>query len=261
MVNRSATVLGVLVVLILLLHTVGWLSPVEGGLTMVVRPVQKFFSGLFLTLGKGGQAPQVNTESAIRVLNEERSRLLVENARLKEDREKLLSAITQQEFLGSRKINGVAATVIGRSPEGDEQILILDRGSETGIAVGQPVTTNEGIFVGIIHETGSGRSLVLTPTNTQIAVGAEVQNGSRSPGLVSGQHGLTMTMRFIPQGEKIEKGQTVVTSAVDERIPANLVIGQVNEVFFTTGDLFQSAFVTPPLDFQRLRYVTVLLPQ
>ncbi len=255
MVSRSATILAIFVVVALLLHSIGWLSPLEGGLTLVLRPVQKFFSRLVLTSEKDSQGV---AENGLRSLNEERARLLVENARLKEDREKLLSTIAQQEFLKSKDLNGVAATVIGRSPEGDEQVLILDRGSEAGVSPGQPVTTNEGIFVGIVHEAGLGRSLILTPTNTQIAVAAEVQNGSRSPGLVSGQHGLTMTMRFIPQGEGIEKGQTVVTSAVDERIPANLVIGQINEVFFTTGDLFQSASVTPPLDFQRLRYVTIL---
>lgn len=241
-----------------LLHAIGWLRPVEQGMSAVLRPVETLLSRLAPTAESRQETRRQNER--IRELEAQVSRLMTENVLLKEDRRRGNAETVQQNFLASRALHGITTTVVGRSPEGDVQILVLDRGSEKGIAAGLPVITENGILVGTVQEASPGRSTALLLTDTQSSVAAEIGNQRHSPGLVQGQHGLTMIMRFIPQNEAIEKDQAVVTSAVDERIPANLTLGTVSGVHATTGNLFQEATLLPLIDFQRMRYVTVILP-
>lgn len=241
---------------IVLLHAVGWLSPIEHGISLAVRPAQRFFSSLIPM----DQPPQSDDpQKRIRDLETLVSRLMTENILLKEERRQDAALRNQDAFLASQNLHGIPATIIGRSPEGDTQVILLDQGTEKGISPGQPVVTENGIFVGKIEEAEQGRSSAILITDSRSSVAAEVENQERSPGLVSGQHGLTMRMRFIPQNEAIEKNQAIVTSALDARIPANLPIGVVTDIHFATGDLFQEASLRTLVDLQRLRYVTVII--
>lgn len=245
------------IVFVVVLHGIGILRPVEQGITRALVPVQSSLSTWFPALGTKTFRDQ---QSRIQELEQTVVRLELEQIRTNES---LLQCVAlQQQDLSNAAlgIHGVHATVIGRSPEGDTQVLLLDSGVEKGIAEGQPVVTGDGVLIGTVLQAQPGRSAVALLTNTQSSVGAEVQNGTRSPGIISGQHGLSLRLRFVPQGERIEKGMLVSTSAVNEHIPANLLIGEISDVHFTTGDLFQEASVRSPLDYQRIRYVTIVTP-
>ncbi|MFH1171509.1 MAG: rod shape-determining protein MreC [bacterium] len=253
--SRTRTLL-LVVVAIILLHIAGILSPVERGVSILLRPVQRTLSSWvpfrFSTNDRDQNQRFADLEKQV-------ARLLTENALLKENRREESAFSNQQSFLSLRNLKGVSATIIGRSPEGDERILLLDRGKEQGITAGQPVITNDGIFIGTIRQSDAGRSFVLLVTDARGKVACEVENSQRSPGLIVGEHGLTMIMKDIPQNEKIAKDQIVVTSALDANIPSNLVVGMITSIHFSTGDLFQQALVRPIIDLQRLRYVTVIL--
>ncbi len=256
--TRTRLALLLLAGIIVGLHYLGALAPLEN---LVVRTLQPAQGMLVRWIPfRSAKTDAQKDPQRLRSLELELSRALVDNAHLREEVRRLQAQIDQQGYLEQEQYGGVPATVVGRSVEGDTQILIIDRGTERGLQSGQPVITGDGIFVGVIERAERGRSTVTLVTAAQTRIGAEVQNASRSQGIISGEHGLTMRLRFVPQNEKLEKGLTIVTSAIDEKIPTNLLIGTITEVHFTTGDLFQEATVQPLTDLQAVRYVSVLGP-
>lgn len=252
---RLLFTLAIIVVLAILLHALGLLRPLELGFVAAVRPMQTAFSRWFPAAAGG----TYNSQSArIEELEKELVRLQVDRTQDDEALRQCQSASDQSSALGRRALLGVSATVIGRSPEGDTQVLLIDRGIDYGIQNQFPVITDSGVLIGTVVDAQAGRSSVLLLTNTQSSVGAEVQNDSRSPGIVNGERGLALRLRSVPQNEGLAAGDLVVTSALNEKIPAGLPIGTITDIHFVTGDLFQEASVRPPLDYQRVRYVSVI---
>ncbi len=243
-------------VLLLLLHILGALQGFEGFFARALRPVQRPLARIIPWSGQHPVA-DVSRENVL-ALEDRIAQLSIENARLRDALAERAAMKDEQAFLEQKKLQGADAAIIGQSTEGDEPIVIIDAGTERGVREGQAVIFRNGILVGTVEKAESRRSTVLLMTSTRIRVGAEVENNSRSQGIVSGEHSLTFLMKFIPQGETIEKGQTVVTSAVDERIPANLLIGHISEVRFRPGDLFQEATLQPLLDIKRVRFVMII---
>jgi rod shape-determining protein MreC len=247
----------VLVVILgmIVLHIIGWLKPLERGFASLLRPVQNFFASLTSrTSARTGDA----TNKRIQELETQLSRLMTENILLKnqllDEKEQRL----QQTFLERYHLTGTTSSVIGRSPEGEQFIMVLDKGSDHGIAKGQPVIADEGILIGTIISAEMGRSFVLLLSDTRSIVAAEVLNDAQSSGLVSGQHGLTMEMNFIPQNDILENNQLVVTSTLNSHIPPNLLIGTVSSIYQKKGEVFQNATLTPPKDYRIIRTVTVI---
>lgn len=251
--RRSLLVLFAVLLLVVILQRTSLLAPVEGWIAFVLRPIQRVTSDWFPA--KSNAAP---VSAAVRDLQAEVTRFTIENARLREALRQQAAAGDAERFLAAQQLRGVSATVIGRAPSSDKQLLLLDAGTEARIEKGQPVVSPAGALLGIIADARLRRSTVLLLTSTYIAVGARVDNETQSPGIIAGEHGLTLRLNFVPQGEKIVPGQHIFTSDIDERVPANLLIGTITEVHFATGDLFQQASVRPAVDLERERYVTVI---
>ena len=77
-------------------------------------------------------------------------------------------------------------------------------------------------------------------------------------GILTGSLGLGMDLEFIPQEQDIKINDLVITSALNENIPANLLIGQIEKIEFEEEDIFKKAIVSPFLDYQSLYLVAVI---
>lgn len=254
---RLLLTLAIIVVFAILFHILGLLRPLELVFVKTVRPVQTAFSRWFQAIA--GETSQSQSER-IEELEKEVALQQVGRTQADEALRQCQSASAQASALGRRALLGVNATVIGRSPEGDTQVLLIDRGTDNGIQNEFPVVADSGVLIGTVVDAQAGRSSILLLTNTQSSIGAEVQNETRSPGIVNGERGLALRLRSVPQNEALAAGDLVVTSALNEKIPAGLPIGAITDVHFAIGDLFQEASVRPPLDYQRVRYVSVITP-
>jgi len=56
----------------------------------------------------------------------------------------------------------------------------------------------------------------------------------------------------------VEKGWLVVTAGINQLIPRNLLIGEVNEAVSSPNDLFKKATLFSPLNFSNLQFVVVV---
>lgn len=245
------------------LHEVGWLAPMERLLVRVTTPVQEGVT--YLVNQTRDLAQTVRDLSNLRQRNKEleaeNARLLMEILRLKEVEHE---AVVLRDLLNfaqaqpSFDIEGahVVGRVIGLDPTNLERYIILDVGSEAGIARNMPVVTERGL-VGRISEVGPGWSRVLLITDVSSSVNALTQS-TRAGGLVQGLPDGSLAMIDIPQSDTVSVGDTVFTSGLGGSFPRQILIGQVTKVERKDSDLYQTATVKPTVDLSHLESVLIV---
>jgi rod shape-determining protein MreC len=193
-----------------------------------------------------------------------RAQLLAVSQRLTETQRQLEvtgSLGDLEEFLQDQPIQAIAALVIGYSPDLSIQSIVIQRGSRHGVEPGLAVITEQGIVIGIVTRADPTTSTVRLLIDTQSRLLTKVQNDAQSRGILIGERGLAVAMQFIPRNDVVTVGQTVVTSGLDPNIPPDLLIGTVQETTARAGELFQTAVVQTPIEFQRLNVVAVVRPR
>ena len=239
------------------------LQPVEDLALRFVVPVQGKLASLANNISDLTQTTQDIRE--LRRRNEElhslADSLMIENVRLKEvesENETLrrLLNFTQANPIHSYKAAEVKGRVIGRDPSNFLSYLIIDSGSQQGIEKGMPVVTERGL-VGRITDVGSNWAKVMLIIDPSSSVNALIQT-SRATGVVEGQVGGSLVMKYIPQGEEVNVNDIVLTSGLGGNFPKKLIIGQVTAVRQRDVEMFQQAYIRPTVDFNNLEIVLVI---
>lgn len=186
-------------------------------------------------------------------------RLSSENSRMQEYRlenVRLRQLLQLQEDLPQYELT--AARVIGHHPDQWFNAVIIDRGSQDGLAVDMPVIANDGL-VGRIAAVSAKTSEVLLLTDQEASVGALIQ-ASRLPGVVRGTGGSRglLQMLHLPFDAAVRPNQVIVTSGLSGNFPPGLRIGYVVEVLPEASGLMQRAMVQSFVDFNRLEEVMVI---
>jgi len=256
-------VLAVLCVGGIALRETGHLQPVEGLAVDLMVPLQqglsRFGNRVAGTIETVRQLDTLQREN--RELRELVDQLMIENVRLSEAAAE--NEILRQQLNFKRKNPSldirsadVIGRVIGRDPSNILRVLIIDVGARDGVAPGMPVVTARGL-VGHITEVSDRSARVLLITDASSSVNALVQR-SRATGVVRGQIGGNLVMRYIAQGEDVQVGDIVLTSGLGGNYPKRLVIGQITAVRQRDIDLFQEAEVRPTVNFGGLEVVMVI---
>lgn len=239
------------------------LLPIEDLALRFVVPVQEKMTSLANSISDLTQATQDIRELHRR--NEDlqglADSLMIENVRLKEiesENETLrrLLGFTQANPTHSYKAAEVKGRVIGRDPSNFLSYLIIDSGSQQGIEKGMPVVTERGL-VGRITDVGSNWAKVMLIIDPSSSVNALIQT-SRATGVVEGQVGGSLAMKYIPQGETVNVNDIVLTSGLGGNFPQKLIIGQVTAVHQRDIEMFQQADIRPTVDFNNLEIVLVI---
>ena len=239
------------------------LLPIEDLALRFVVPVQEKLTSLANSISDLTQTTQDIRELHRR--NEElqglADSLMIENVRLKEiesENETLrrLLGFTQANPTHSYKAAEVKGRVIGRDPSNFLSYLTIDSGSQQGIEKGMPVVTERGL-VGRITDVGSNWAKVMLIIDPSSSVNALIQS-SRATGVVEGQVGGSLVMKYIPQGETVNVNDIVLTSGLGGNFPQKLIIGQVTAVHQRDIEMFQQADIRPTVDFNNLEIVLVI---
>ena len=257
---RLSVILLAVVILLIFLHYLSLLGPVENLFIRILMPIQRPFYSMGASINnfyfKITSNKNYQTES--QRLNEEVKRLTIENAQLKSSLEEKISALNQKNYLASSSLEGISAKVIGKNPEPNLQAIILDKGSNDGVRENLPLITENGILVGKISKVRSNSSEAIMINDSRSRIAALIQNDSKTQGVVVGQHGLSLTMELIAKNEPVKEGDLVVTSGLEPTIPRGLVIGKINRIFSEANSSFQTAGIQPLVRVDSLIIVTIL---
>lgn len=256
------TVTVIAIVLLIGAQRMGILRPVENMVTAALAPVQEFFTSAAKNTKE--LTGYFHSISALRKENEELKErvtaLTDQNFRLENSMQEAAIAREELNYITDMNFNSVTAKVIGRTADEYLKTVIINKGDVDGIQIGYPVMTGSGVLIGTVIDTNSAVSKVLLLNDNQSEISAVIQNPTRSPGIVRGEFSLSLNMSLIPQSDSLAVGQTVTTSGLEERIPADLIIGTLSTILRSEGELFQEARIEPFVDYTTLRIVTVILP-
>lgn len=182
------------------------------------------------------------------------SGILAENIRLRE-----LAGFRQ----GYKQFTLLGASVIDRDYGSWSDTMVIDRGTDSGIAKYMPVIVPGGL-VGFVSDVYLNSARVQLITDPRTSVGAVVQRpGSRVASIVRGNGSRPAQMIFtnLIREADILKGDMLVTSGYGGVYPPGLLIGTVDSVTGGESDTIRSAVVTPAADMGRLEGVFVITSQ
>jgi rod shape-determining protein MreC len=136
-----------------------------------------------------------------------------------------------RELLGMREDlapESIAATVVHSAHSGQTRMIVVDRGSRSGVNVDAPVVAWGGA-VGRVVATSAGYAKVQLVTDPNSGVGAVVQR-SRVQGIVVGRGKGRLEMRYGPRFADVLPGDRVVTSGKDGIFPRGFGVGTISRV-------------------------------
>jgi rod shape-determining protein MreC len=159
---------------------------------------------------------------------------------------------------------GVVTRVVARPPSAYNQVVLVAAGSGDGIAVNDPVVTEDGL-VGLVTEvTGNGARITLL-TDQASAVSALVLQSSAAGIVRHGpSDGSALVLDRVGKDELVSEGDLVITAGwksgnLESLYPRGIPIGTVASVGQQDVDLYKRIQVTPLVDFDSLAEVIVLV--
>jgi rod shape-determining protein MreC len=136
--------------------------------------------------------------------------------------------------------------------------IILNRGSQQGVAPGQPVIDDVGI-VGQVTRVFPFTAEVTLLTDKDQAIPVQVlRNGLRSVAYGRGQSGV-LDLRFMAANADIQKGDALVTSGIDGIYPPGLSVATVQQVETKSTDAFAHIVCLPAAGVERHKQLLILL--
>ena len=153
--------------------------------------------------------------------------------------------------------SSVAARVIARSPDNWSSVIIVDKGSRSGIRTGMAVINYDGL-VGRIIETSPSTSKVILLNDASFSVSCITQR-SRQEGLISGSLGSALIMKYIAKEADITINDTVITSGFTETYPKGIPVGKIVEVNEEFSGLALYALVRPTANLTALEEVLIIV--
>jgi rod shape-determining protein MreC len=182
---------------------------------------------------------------------------LIEMADIKRENERLAAFLDYQNN-HQDQYQLKLAQVIGQNPNNWSQMLIINQGSEDGLAVDMPVITVLGLAGRIVSITPHTAEVLLLVDN-ESAVGARVLETRVTPGVVQGiGQANKLEMIHLSHDEDIMVGNTIITSGFNSYFPKGVPIGVVEEVILDANGLTKKVKIKPFVDFNRLEEVMVI---
>lgn len=173
--------------------------------------------------------------------------LLAQNARLKG----VLGTTQSDDY------RMTLAQIIGTDTNPLKQIVVLNKGANDGVKIGQTVIDENGILGQIINTyPNTSRLLLITDEQQSVSV-TIVRTGQRA--MVSGGGSLdSLSLDYIFKTADVAVGDVLISSGLGDRIPAGYKVGTVANIDTTRTDNFADISVAPAANFLSSSYVLVL---
>lgn len=198
--------------------------------------------------------------------NENRQMKLAQatNAQRLQQAEHLEAENTQlRKLLGTSEripVKTVLAELLYDARDAFTRKVVLDRGSQHGVALGQPVIDDIGVVGQVTRVFLFSAEVTLLTDRDQAIPVQVVRSGLRSVAYGSGQSGL-LDMRFMAPNADIQIGDLLVTSGIDGVYPPGLSVAKVSRIENKTGDAFAHILCQPSAGVDRNRQLLVLLTE
>jgi rod shape-determining protein MreC len=200
-----------------------------------------------------------------------RSQLLEENARLRRENLVLQGRSHQMASLQAENVrlrallnssallrdDVLVAELIGVSPDPMRHLLVLNKGEQDGVFVGQPLIDADGLLGQIVEVSSiSSRAMLITDATHSIPVQVN-RNGVRAIAEGTGVLGM-LEVHHVAATTDIREGDLLVTSGLGGRFPVGYPVAVVSEVERDPGQPFARIVARPSAALDRSRHVLLV---
>ena len=267
-VRRKGAAFAALLVASLVLLTVSsnpFVRDLQHGVAFAFRPIQVAVDGIARDVSS-----IATTISEIDRLRQDNAALRAENQTLQQEARAAAELRRENELLtGLLQLrNGLeyktrAVAVIARESSEARRAVVIDRGTDDGIAAGQIVVTTGGALAGRVVDVGSNVAhVVLMSDSTSTVVGQLLSSATR--GVVTGQLGGALVMTDVDAAATVTIGDEVFTAGIElaggirSPYPKGLLIGRVVDVKRDPNEVVQTVFLEPAAPLDQLEFLLVI---
>jgi rod shape-determining protein MreC len=244
---------------VLILQVSGYLTPITNVLIRPVTALQSWFAIRYIAVRDLLASP-----NDMATMRDEINQLQAENALLQQEIIALREQASEAEVLAALldyaraqpASRYLATNVIGRDISPFIRSILISQGSDTGITVGMPVVTAQGL-VGRVEEVFSSYARVQLITDPETAVNVKFQQ-ARTEGILSARLNGEIFVDLIDLNAELIEGELVLTSGLGGKYPPDIPVGSVTSIRRRDFDLFQDATIQSSVSFEELSLVLVI---
>jgi rod shape-determining protein MreC len=238
-------------------------TPIQDGASKVLSPVRDLAGWVSSTL----HAKSQNTE--LRVLNAKLDRELAAAGTALEDNRQLTAMLHLTNRLNLSSDAPVYANVTTYNPQVWYESLKIDKGQGSGIAVGDPVLSAQGL-VGDVTSVGSNYAMVSELSSPRFGVEAKIldPSGKGGVGTLSPEVGspTTLQVNYLAPTATVQTGDEVVTAgysdpqnpAIRSLYPPGIPIGTISNFDYNALIDNGTVNVSPDVDLRDTSQVEIL---
>jgi len=236
-----------------------WFKPVRSTSHAAMQPIYEL--SLLPSYAKHWASGSLQSKEALRRENMQlNSQLIHAHAKLQQQDYILAQNARLQGILSTTKPEQFdlnLAQVIGTDTNLLRQIVVLNKGEQDGVQVGQTVIDEDGVLGQIINVyPNTSRLLLITDEQQSVAVTVK-RTGQRA--IVTGQ-GIpsSLSLNYVFKTSDVRVGDELVSSGLGGRIPAGYRVGRIAHVKDEQTDNFRTIEVNPAANFIDNAYVLIL---
>lgn len=239
-------------------HTT-WLQPLKATAQSATAPLAWVANlpAVFARWGESQLRPRDSYQQELQQLEQE---LLIYRGKLQQgvelaaENSRLRALLNASEVLAQSLL---ISEVVGISANPYHHTLVINRGSDDGVTVGQPVIDADGL-IGQVVAVREQASTVLAITDASHALPVRLlRNGVRSIAEGTGDSN-RLRLRYLSTTTDIVVGDELVTSGLGERFPAGYPVGLVVSIERLKGRDFLEVEVRPAASIDRSHYLLLL---
>lgn len=236
-----------------------WLAPVRAQLGSVSTPFywvtdlpQRLFDWTEETFTQPQQLREENEalKSELLILQ----RKLQQMAALAAENVRLRRLLGSSDMLQDKVL---VAELMGVSPNPLRHAMVINKGEQDGVYLGQPVLDAFGLM-GQVVEVNATSSRVLLITDSNHALPVQVnRNGVRAVAEGTGQID-RLRLRHVSNTTDIREGDLLVSSGLGDRFPVGYPVAEVKQVVRDPGQAFSQVIAEPMARLNRSRHLLLV---
>lgn len=149
------------------------------------------------------------------------------------------------------------AEIIGVDADPFRHIILINKGVDEGVYIGQPVLDARGVM-GQVVEVGPENSRAMLIADREHAIPVRVaRNGIRA--VLAGTGDIDrLNLQFVPESADVKVGDVLMSSGLGLRFPAGYPVGVVTKAKKTGAAEFADISAKPVAELDRSRHVLLL---
>jgi rod shape-determining protein MreC len=259
---RACLLIILSVTLMVLDHGNQHLSSVRTVLSAMLRPVEFLVSAPFdigSSLSESMQTQEELMDENQRLKSEAlvRSVRLQTMAALQAENARLRALLDSTEKVGD---SIVIAEIVSVDMNPFRNIIVLNKGGQDGVFVGQSLIDANGIVGQIIRDRHfSSEAMLITDIDHALPVEL-ARNRLRTIAVGSGELD-RLSLPFLPSNADVQEGDLLISSGLGGKFPPGYPVGTVRKINRVTGQPFLEIEAEPKAALNRIREVLLLTPK